>query len=351
MDKRKKIFSEKIKGVNFGFLNKRGYYETEFAKAQPEIMKSLGVNCVTLNINVCQEKYSSTRVFFDGKYSASESELLDMGKRLHDNGIMIILKPNITCLDGQAMCNVCFPETGRQIEGIEVDYRALWFESYTEILCACARIAEKMDAEALLLGAELRGMEGAPGGNAMDKYWLNMITEIRKLYSGALSYEFTFLSRQWYELRWFDELDFLSYSYYPPACPAEHKADPENNPSYSKEEMYKYLLPRATRIRQIIERFGNKPILFTEFGVRSAHGCIQMPYDFLWKTRYDGEEQANYMRASVEVFKPIDQWMGFLWWKWDETQNRPHYVGENGEDKGFTIIGKPAEKVFKEIEL
>lgn len=350
MDRRKEIFGRKIKGMNFGFLNKRGYYETDFAKAQPEYMRSLGVNCVTLNLNVCQERYSSTKVFLDFRYSAGEDELLDMARRLHDCGIMIVFKPTLTCLDGQPMCNVSYPEIGRQIEGVEVDYRSLWFESYTECLLCCARLAEKMKAEALLLGAELFGVEGERWGNGMDEYWLRLISEVRKVFFGALSYEFTFLSRKQYELRWFSELDFLSYSYYPPACPVEHIDDPEHNPSYTRAQMYDYLLPRANKIRAIVDRF-QKPILFTEYGVRSAHGCVQRPFNFTWKTDYDGEEQANYLLASVDVFKPIDKWMGFLWWKWDETQNRPHYVGTHGEDKGFTIVGKPAEKAFKELEL
>ena len=47
------LFKERIKGMNFGFLSKRGYYEREDIKKQPAIMKSMGVNLVTLNLNVC----------------------------------------------------------------------------------------------------------------------------------------------------------------------------------------------------------------------------------------------------------------------------------------------------------
>ena len=54
------------------------------------------------------------------------------------------------------------------------------------------------------------------------------------------------------------------------------------------------------------------------------------------------------MKASFEVFDKVPYWMGLLWWKWDETQNRPHYHDEEGKDKGFTIQGKPAEKIFRE---
>lgn len=102
------------------------------------------------------------------------------------------------------------------------------------------------------------------------------------------------------------------------------------------------------RIDSICERFDNMPIAFTEYGVRSAHGCIMQPYNFQWETYYDGQEQANYMEASFRTFWELPQWMGFFWWKWDETQNRPQYKGDPNGDKGFTIQGKPAEDVMKE---
>lgn len=70
--------------------------------------------------------------------------------------------------------------------------------------------------------------------------------------------------------------------------------------------------------------------------------------NFEWRTRYDGEEQADFMKASFEVFDKVPYRMGLLWRKWDETQNRPHYHDEAGKDKGFAIQGKPAEKIFRE---
>lgn len=152
-------------------------------------------------------------------------------------------------------------------------------------------------------------------------------------------------------MKWFDELDFLAYSYYPPACPREHLEDPQNNPSFTEEEMFSYLLDRREKIASICARFGHKPILFTEYGVRSTHGCIQVPCDITFRSRYDGEEQANYMAASFRVFREVPYWMGFCWWKWDETQNRPHYHDDPAGDGGFTVQGKPAEKVFREIRL
>jgi hypothetical protein len=71
------------------------------------------------------------------------------------------------------------------------------------------------------------------------------------------------------------------------------------------------------------------------------------PYNYLWDTRYSGEEQANYMQASFETFTDVPGWMGLLWWKWDETQIRPQYHGDPNGERGFTIQGKPAEEIMR----
>jgi hypothetical protein len=200
--------------------------------------------------------------------------------------------------------------------------------------------------DAMIIGAEYFGTEG------QNDMWYRVIEEIRKRYSNPITYEFTCESRKHYDLPWFQNLDFLSYSYYPPAVPftPEQISSIEAiraTPDYSVEDMAAHLSKRKPRIESISERFGNKPIAFTEYGVRSAHGCIMRPYDFLWDTPYDGEQQANFMEASFRTFWDLPQWMGFFWWKWDETQNRPQYAGDPNGDRGFTIQGKPAEAVMR----
>ena len=119
-----------------------------------------------------------------------------------------------------------------------------------------------------------------------------------------------------------------------------------------KEQIVEYMKDRRQKMDEICTRFWNKPILFTEYGTRSVHGCIQQPYNITFRARYDGEEQANFMAASFEVFKEVPYWMGLCWWKWDETQYSPQYHEDpEGRDGVFTIQGKPAEKVFRETNL
>ena len=344
------IFNELICGTNFGFLAKRGYYNREEVKKQPELMRKAGINWTTLNMNFCQTNYFSRKVYLDFEYSSGEQELADMVKRLHENGIKVLFKPCLTSLDGAWMGYVNFPETAglRQIEGVNNDYWGQWFGSFMEASKYFADFAQRNCVDAMIIGAEYFGTEG------QNRYWEQVIHAVREQYSNPITYEFTHQSRKTYDLEWMKQLDFLSYSYYPPACaPNMEKLDAEKNPTIREypsptlEEMVAYLEPRKARIASISQRFENMPIAFTEFGVRSAHGCSMQPYNFLWDTDYDGEEQANYMEAGFRTFWEIPQWMGFFWWKWDETQHRPHYFGDPAGDKGFTIQGKPAEKVMQ----
>ena len=72
------LFTKRIKGMNFGFLSKRGYYAAPEMLAQPEKMAEMGVNCVTLNQNIVQEHYYSTDIRLDLEWSVGDLELKDM---------------------------------------------------------------------------------------------------------------------------------------------------------------------------------------------------------------------------------------------------------------------------------
>ena len=343
------IFNEHIYGTNFGFLAKRGYYFRPEVQAQPELMKKRGVNWTTVNMNFCQPTYFSRHCFLDFEYSTGELELAEIVKRLHANGIKVLFKPCLTNLDGSWMGLVDFPENTRQIEGVNVSYWDEWFGHFTEGAKYFADLAERLEMDAMIIGAEYLGTEG------QNARWENVISEVRKIYSGPISYEFTPDSRKKHNLKWFEKLDFLCHSYYPPACPRSEEdywdIDANTIPDYSLDEMVEFLDSRKNKIMSVSERFGNKPIVFTEFGVRSSHGSIMYPTEIDWKARYDGEMQANYMEAGFKTFSQVPQWMGFFWWKWDETQNRPNYHTDPAGDKGFTIQGKPAEEVFKRYAL
>lgn len=352
------LFTQPICGVNFGFMAKRGYYFRPETQKQPELMAKAGVNWTTINMNFCQEAFYSRKIFLDFSFSTGELELLEMVQRLHANGIRVLFKPCLTPLDSSWMGAVKFPDGQQQIQGVQSYYWDEWFASFTEAMTYFAELAARVGVDAMLIGCEYHGTEG------QSDRWREIIKLVRKLYDGPISYEFTHASRKSYALDWFEDLDFLSYSYYPPAAPINGiesgiRTGTENDPPetrfnaptlsphYTREEMENFLSSRKPKIAEISKSYFNKPIVFTEIGVRSSHGSIMLPYNFMWEAPYDGQEQADYMEAVLNTFWELPCWMGLFWWKWDETQIRPHYHNEPGVNKGFTIQGKPAEQVFK----
>ncbi len=86
-------------------------------------------------------------------------------------------------------------------------------------------------------------------------------------------------------------------------------------------------------------------IFFGECGCSSRVGTATCPSGFS-EGSYSGEEQANYLTAVVETFKNEPWWLGLAWWKWDDRIKRSFYTSDPKSDIGFTIKGKPAEKLF-----
>ena len=336
----KPLFNELHRGMNFGFMARRGYYNRPEVRKQPELMQKIGVNWVTLNANLCQDTFFSRHVYLDPIFSSGEAELGDMAKNLHDHGIRILLKPCLTPLDSSWMGGVNFPVSLE--DGTPARFWQQWFDSFREGLKYYADFSERYQIEALIIGAEYFGTE------KQNEEWSKTIETVRQHYSGPITYEFTRSSLE-RSLEWMNELDFLSMSFYPPAADHEFRKEAQFNlaPVVTLEEMITVLSVQLEFIQSVSRRFGHKPIAFTEIGTRSAHGNIIQPFNFMADSYYDGQEQANYMEAVFKTFSSLSCWLGLYWWKWDETQYRPQYNGDPRGDRGFTVQGKPAEAVLR----
>ena len=348
------LFSgEPVCGVNLGFMARRGYFAREDVRRMPREMAESGVNWCILNTHFCQEEYSSRKLFFDPVFSSGELELVDIVKRLHDEGIHVILKPCLTTLDGSWMGAVTFPG-GKQIEGVDKAqrYAGEWFSSFREVLKCFADFSSRNDIKAVLVGAEYTGTIWE------TDEWRKTIAEFRKNYDGPLSYEFTRNPEpsgkgnegysEWRaKIPFVDDLDFLSLSWYPRGRPFKGEGEIPKCPKTTLNEMLDYLRPAREQFDKTVEMYGGKPVLFTEIGQRSSRGCVSLPWDAWTDGIYDAQEQADYMEAIFRTFSDKPQWAGLCWWKWDETQKRPHFDPDPRKDRGFRIYGKPACDVLR----
>ncbi|MBQ7188724.1 MAG: hypothetical protein IJR99_04830 [Kiritimatiellae bacterium] len=79
----------------------------------------------------------------------------------------------------------------------------------------------------------------------------------------------------------------------------------------------------------------------------STHDAAAQPAGWAGNGGYDGQEQADYMDAVFTLLEKEPWCIGFMWWKWDEQNDRPQFKDAPAGDKGFTVRGKPAQEVMR----
>lgn len=343
------LFTRHHMGMNFGFMAKRGWYAKHLD--EPRKMAETGVTLCILKAHFCAETAFSRKLFFDVEFSQGFDELASMVKALHKEGILVLLQPCITCLDSTGMYQIWFPNPNQQIEGVTSNYWQEWFDSYRGVMKAYGEFCEREGVDGIIIGAELNKTV------VMTEEWKKTIAWTRQFYSGPLSYENGGCKFH----PFMKDLDFLCVSWYSHAADLTYgeSHDPKvwaDYPSVTKDEMVEYLVKFWSEpFYELYEKSGHMAILHSENGCTSIHGRCRRPsggfQDYLKTDALDFEEQANYMQAVFEAYAArMPFYIGFCWWKWEETQNRWFRNLEDPmKDGGFTIWGKPAAKTYRKL--
>ena len=249
------------------------------------------------------------------------------------------LRPMLECYDGLGRLAVTFPADGERMPGLPRSYASRWFESMSLRSAYYARLAEKTGCEMFCLDSELDRIV------SFNAQWKEVLAAVRAVYSGAVTSCHTLHTRVIdfeKELSnpdcWLHELDMLSISDYITCA---------DRPGLSAAEMAERMEDEREQLRRIAAIY-KKPVLLGESGCTSSEGGAMHPSGWAPEERYDGEEQANYLRALLTTFWNEPWWYGLYWWKWDEQNDRPEMKSDPAGDKGFTVAGKPAQRVMAE---
>ena len=203
----------------------------------------------------------------------------------------------------------------------------LFFKYYYRWIEHYAILAEMYKIPILSIGNEL---------SITTKYfpeeWIKIISKIRKIYSGKITYGANW-GNEFENLEIWKKLDFIGLSEYYPISR-------ENNPS--NNELFKSAKKVLAKINKVHIKF-NKPVLFTEIGYRMSGAP--------WKTFYEGREKFEYTPLNqAKVFNAVlkaiknEKWIkGIYIWKW------PSYLGYALKEHSemYTPVYRPAEKVIK----
>lgn len=318
-----------LAGVPYHGMSWQVHYSAtavEQAKVLLREIADLGADTVMISNPGYQEHAGSDSFKIDPVVTPSREQWLEIFKIAHDNGLRVILMPIILLSDprGNEWRGVISPPNWDD-----------WFEQYRKFILHFARIAEEGKVEVFMVGSELVSTE------KFTNRWYEVIREVRREFSGKLSY-----SSNWDHYKvveYWDELDLVGMTSY-------YKLSSDPRPSLDSlikawEPLRKGLLKWQATVK--------KPLLFTEAGWCSQEGTSIEPWNYYYKqeaTPAGLEEQFNCYLAFMETWKyseepgkrlTPEQLGGVLWWEWNDTPG-----GKN--DYNYTPRGKPAEKALRD---
>jgi hypothetical protein len=298
-----KIFFQK--GVSFSaeFPNP---YASAGARQMLRTLHADGVNAVAL-VPYGGMQLGSPEVRGFGQHSwESDEGLRELSRLAHALGMKVMLKPGIWIRGGHF---------GGDIEFASQAERRKWFDNYGSFIVRYAKLAAEIHADLFCVGGEFVRMSG------YDGEWRKIITDIRKVYPGPVTYAANF-GDEFEDLKFWDALDYIGLQEYYPL---------PNDLSTAA---------LVKKVEAVQQRF-HKPVIFTEVGFPSAPDGNRHPWQDGRRGKTDTRLQAHCYQAIFQAFYRKPWFEGMYWWK----------VGSNGfggpGDTSLTPWGKPAMQVVR----
>tara|TARA_R110000868_G_scaffold336233_2_gene597043 strand:+ start:1188 stop:2189 length:1002 start_codon:yes stop_codon:yes gene_type:complete len=266
------------------------------------------------NTNSPKILFNTDRQWF-GETKKGTEQYINM---LHKNGVAVLVKPQIWIWRGEY--------TGTLEMKSEEEWKQLE-DSYRNFIITYAKVAEQTNAEIFCIGTELEKFV-----ENRQQYWIELINEIRQVYSGKLTY-----AANWDEfskIPFWQNLDYIGVDAY---FPLSEKQSP------TLEELKTGWRKWKVSMEKISKQY-NKPVLFTEFGYRSMDYTAKKP----WLVDRNDEKvnfvaQVNATQVIIDEFWSEDWFAGGYLWKWFID----HKKSGGANDNRFTPQNKPAEETIR----
>jgi hypothetical protein len=209
----------------------------------------------------------------------------------------------------------------------EEDWKTLE-NSYRNFILDFAKLAQDTNVAVFCIGTELKQFI-----IHRPEYWNRLISEIRKVYDGKLTY-----AANWDEYKrvpFWKQLNYIGIDAYFPISEKETPSVKESRIGWN---------PWKKEMKAISDSI-NKKVLFTEFGYRSVNFAGKEPWESDHTiTNINLEAQSNLTTALFEEFWKEDWFAGGYLWKWHINHKE---VGGK-EDNQFTPQNKPVEKNIRD---
>lgn len=305
---------EKINGVSF--------VASREEVAQEHVQEVLNINAnhaavmpfgFVRDINHPEVIFDTERQWF-GETKKGAAQYIEM---LHGNGIKVMVKPQIWIWHGEF--------TGTLKMNSEEDWVS-FEKTYESFILTYAKMAQQSNADLFCIGTELEQFV-----KYRPEFWKRLIQKIKETYKGKLTY-----AANWDEyarVPFWEALDYIGIDAYFPLCE-------EKTPTV---EQCRAGWQRHKKEIEKLSKAKGKPVLFTEYGYRSADQTAWKPW---LSDRHENpvnlKGQVNATKAIFEEFWGEDWFAGGYVWKWFIR----HKEAGGTVDNRFTPQNKPAQAVI-----
>ena len=256
-----------------------------------------------------------------GLWSKRDSSFINSINALHGRGLNVMLKPHLWLSSGwRSNLNM----------SSQKDWN-LWFENYKRNILHYAEMATETNTIVFCIGTELESSIAT-----QPQKWVELIQDIKKVYSGKLTYAANW-NKEFEAVEFWSELDYIGIQAY---FPLTKKKNP--NKLAIKEGWQTHI--------EKLKAFSNqydKPILFTEIGYRSDASTTIKPWEWnsvsnlLFNKKSDKTQQLAY-EAMFESLWNEEWFAGCYFWQWDIKSSKE----DAEESMDFSPRFKPAENVM-----
>jgi hypothetical protein len=345
------INSLRAKGFNYVSYYNGGYANADSLPA----LTGTGANAVALAFEYGIDVQNSA-VYADPNYTESQSVIAATIAEAKSRGLSIMVRPLIDFLDPSKIGSYSVGDWRSTYNPTNV---AAFFASYKTMIVNVAQLAQANGATGLSIGAELDQLTGP----AYQSYWTDIITSVRAVFSGTLTYssEWSDAISPWQaqhglpagtgnlatQVSFWNALDYLGIDCYAPlsdtANPSvaqltagwtQTPSDPTALSVTGNQSLIGYFAAVATQ--------AGKPLIFTEIGYESASDAAKQPSGTSTNV-YDPTLQANLYTAFFNAWQQSDDnaLTGVYFWNWDPN------VAEVGPGNGpnFSPQEEPAQAV------
>jgi len=295
-------------------------YDGTGARLSLDRIRRTDATWISLLVTGYQETIHTTAIGFSGPATPPDDSLKRIIQYAHGLGLKVMLKPHVDLANDPAHYR---GEIGPDFTAADW---AAWFASYRPFILHYAELAAWTRCELFCVGCEL----GTTAGHEAE--WRSIITAVRKIYPGPLTYADNLVETDPDAVGWWDAVDFIGQDCYPTLTSIA---------SPSVDDLLAGWGPFRARLEALASKW-NRPLILTEIGCRSVAGGAQNPWDWQRQGAVDLEVQRNFYEAAFRALEGRAFVQGVYWWQWSPDPND----GGPG-DTGYTPWGKPAEEVLK----